>query len=257
MTLPTGKQARKQAARLAANLAAKMAVKAAEESTEDAPEEAGEPTEQDAVALQFQAIVNTFELRKLIADTRRTELRLSRERAIARQSRVYTFYGLVTPATIKKCMATLSVWSRQHPKAPLTIILNTLGGCVDDGLALYDYILHLRKCGHHVTTIAMGCAASMGAVLLQAGNVRIVAPNAFVMIHEMSAGTAGKVSEMTEDIAFYKRLQDKLVKILASRSTFTCRQLKNRWAKKDWWLDAREAVKLGFADDILKVEHLG
>jgi ATP-dependent Clp endopeptidase proteolytic subunit ClpP len=202
------------------------------------------------------ALYDEFELRKLIAETEQEELKAARMKAAACKSRIYTFYGDVDPDTISECMAELGVWSREFPGQPLTVIFNSPGGYVDDGLALYDYLLHLRSLGHHLTTVTLGRAASMGAVLLQAGDKRVIGPNAFVMIHEVSAGLEGKLSSMSEDLRYYKRLQDKLVDILASRSKFTAASIKRRWHKKDWWLDADEAITHGFADEILSPEHM-
>jgi ATP-dependent Clp endopeptidase proteolytic subunit ClpP len=197
-----------------------------------------------------------LQLRKLIAETENEELNLARRKAQASAHRIYTFYGGVNPQTISACMADLGVWSREAPGAPLTVIFNSPGGLVDDGLALFDYLLHLRSIGHHVTTIALGRAASMGGILLQAGDVRVMGPNAFLLIHEVSAGTTGKLSKMTEDIEFWKRQEGKLLTILAERAKMTVTQIKRRWHKTDWWLDADQAIELGFADVILKPEHL-
>ncbi len=197
-----------------------------------------------------------LELRKLIAETETEELTLARRKALASAHRVYTFYGQVNALSISSCMAELGIWSRESPGSPLVLIFNSPGGFVDDGIALYDYLLHLRSLGHRLTTITLGRAASMGGILLQAGDVRVMGPNAFLLIHEVNAGTSGKLSEMTENISFWKRQEDKLVDILAQRSTMSARQIKRRWHKTDWWLDAQEAIALGFADSILSPQHL-
>lgn len=197
-----------------------------------------------------------LQLRKLIAETETEELNLARKKAQACAHRVYTFYGGVNASTISAAMADLGVWSREMPGEPLTVIFNSPGGFVDDGLALYDYLLHLRSIGHHITTIALGRAASMGGILLQAGDLRVIGPNAFLLIHEVAAGTTGKLSKMAEDIDFWKRQEGKLLQILAERSKMTVTQIKRRWHKTDWWLDADQAIELGFADTILQPEHL-
>lgn len=196
-----------------------------------------------------------LELRKLRAETEIEEMNASRKKALASSHRIYTFHGGVTPKTISECMAELGIWSRESPGAPLTVIFNSPGGYVDDGIALYDYMLLLRALGHHITTVALGRAASMGGILLQAGDVRVMGPNSFLLIHEVSAGTEGKLSQMAEDIHFWKRQEDKLLKILAERSTLSVAQIRRRWHKHDWWLDADESIELGFADEKLSPEH--
>jgi ATP-dependent Clp endopeptidase proteolytic subunit ClpP len=165
--------------------------------------------------------------------------------------RTYTFYSRVEEDSVRACMATLASWSSKAPGAPLTVVFNSPGGAVHDGLALFDFLRHLRANGHHLTTLALGRAASMGAVLLQAGDRRVVGANAFVMLHEVSNGSSGKVSELEESIELSKRLQKRLLQILAERSTLTVQQIQRKWTRRDWWLDADDAVALGFADEAL------
>jgi ATP-dependent Clp endopeptidase proteolytic subunit ClpP len=197
------------------------------------------------------------EVRKLQVDTERAvaELDAYRRReadtAAEEGRRTYTFYARVEEESVRACMATLTSWSSKAPGAPLTIIFNSPGGAVHDGLALFDFLRHLRFTGHHLTTIALGRAASMGAVLLQAGDRRVIGSNAFVMLHEVSNGASGKVSEIDDSVELSKRLQKRLLTILADRSTLTVQQIQRKWTRRDWWLDADEAVGLGFADEML------
>ena len=198
------------------------------------------------------------ELRKLQLETERTRLEVSalrrRERdalADATEAHVYTFYAPVEADSVSACMAELGQWSRRDPGSPITVIFNSPGGSVLDGLALFDYLRRLRSTGHHVTTIALGRAASMGAVLLQAGDRRVVGANAFLLIHEVSNSSAGKMSELEDGVEFTRRLQKRLQTILAERSNLTEAQISRRWVRKEWWLDAEEALTLGFADAVL------
>jgi ATP-dependent Clp protease protease subunit len=198
------------------------------------------------------------ELRKLQLETERTVLELEamrrneRDRAAdPRAAHVYTFYASVDAESVQACMAELGTWSRRDPGAEITVIFNSPGGSVLDGLALFDYLRQLRSIGHPVTTMALGRAASMGAVLLQAGSRRVMGRNAFLLIHEVSHLSVGKVSEMEDSVGFTKRLQQRLLAILAERSTLGEREINRRWVRRDWWLDAEEAVALGLADELL------
>jgi ATP-dependent Clp endopeptidase proteolytic subunit ClpP len=198
------------------------------------------------------------ELRKLELETERARLELDairraeRDRAAdARAAHIYTFYSSVDADTVQQCMSELGTWSRRDPGSELTVIFNSPGGSVLDGLALFDYLRQLRSLGHPVTTMALGRAASMGAVLLQAGSNRVMGRNAFLLIHEVSHQSVGKVSEMEDGVGFTKRLQQRLLAILAERSTLTEREINRRWSRKDWWLDAEEAVAVGLADELL------
>lgn len=195
--------------------------------------------------------------RQLAAQTKKAELDLAnaqreRSKALAEdaEARVFTFYGPVTVDTCKAAIADLSKISRRFPKQPLTVVLNSPGGSVLDGLALYDHIEDLRRNGHRVTVKVRGMAASMGGILLQAGDKRVVGPEAMVLIHAVSAGTVGEVNHMQDRVDFSKRLWEKLSKVLARRSKMTAEQIREKSFKFDWWLSAEEAVELGFADEI-------
>lgn len=170
--------------------------------------------------------------------------------ASASESGVYHFMNAVGAESSKMCILTLDMWSRRRPGTDFKIVFNSPGGSVFHGLALYDFIDELKDRGHTITTVARGMAASMGGILLQAGDTRIIGANAHMLIHEVSAMEAGKVSEMEEQLEFTKRLQKRCLNILASRSTMNPAQISRRWKKHDWWLDANEVVELGFADEI-------
>ena len=198
-----------------------------------------------------------LELRRSELEVERTELEvagLRRREADAdaepAAAHVYTFYSEVTAESVEACMRELGRWSRRSPGTPITVIFNSPGGSVLDGFALYDYLRLLRGAGHHVTTLALGRAASMGAVLLQAGDHRAIGANAFMLVHEVSAGSTGKVSELEDSVEFTRRLQARMLAILAERSSLTPRQIQTRWARKEWWLDAGEVLAAGLADEI-------
>jgi ATP-dependent Clp endopeptidase proteolytic subunit ClpP len=165
-------------------------------------------------------------------------------------ARIFPFYGQVNKGAVAGCMDTLTQWHREDPDQPITVVFNSPGGSVFEGLALYDQIQILRNEGASVNTHSLGMAASMGGVLLQAGETRTIGRHGYVLIHEVSSGAIGNTSELEDELKFTKRLQDRLLTILASRSTLTKRQIATRWKRKDWWLDAEEALNLGFVDAI-------
>lgn len=113
-----------------------------------------------------------------------------------------------------------------------------------------SFILKLRADGHHVTVI-VGQAASMGGILLQAGDKRIIGVSSRVLIHEVSLSTTGNVQKMDDDVEAPKANWDKLAHILAFRSHLTVAEVKRKAYRFDWWLTAKEAVADGFADEIL------
>lgn len=151
---------------------------------------------------------------------------------------------------MQECIEDLGTWRRQDPKQPIKIIFNSPGGSVFEGLALYDYIQETRESGTRVDTMALGMAASMGGVLLQAGETRTMSRHSYLLIHEVSAGAMGNVSELEDELKFTKRLQDRLLSILSERASMTKQQIARKWKKTDWWLDAQEALALGFCDEV-------
>jgi len=165
--------------------------------------------------------------------------------------RIYDFNTDVRQASVTECIETLSEWRHRSPD-PMTIRFTSPGGQVMPGLALFDYILALRDEGIVVNTVALGEAASMAGILLQAGTKRFVGPNTYLLIHEVTSSAIGKTSEVEDEIAFVKRIQARLVGILAERSTMKPAAITRRWRRKDWWLDADEVVRLGFADVIYR-----
>lgn len=147
-------------------------------------------------------------------------------------------------------MHDMTIWSTNHPSKPITLLLNTPGGVVISGFAFYDFLEELKRRGHHLTTKACGMAASMGSILLQAGDERVITPRSWVLVHEVQGLVAGSFSQMEDDMRFNERLQNQALEILSSRSTLSKVQIKKRWKNKDWWLDAPDTVKAGFADRI-------
>lgn len=153
-------------------------------------------------------------------------------------------------------IATLDRWERypvdenEPPRPPIQINLNSPGGSVMDGLALYDTILRLRRKGFTVNTRATGLVASMATILLQAGEERVADANVSILVHEIAGATGGKISGIRDEARAMERLNQRLLGILAERSTLTAEEIKERADYREWWLDAEEALELGFVDRI-------
>ncbi len=172
--------------------------------------------------------------------------------AAARDERhhVYQFDSSVTAASVKPCISKLSEWARLEPNCDITIVFNSPGGSVIDGFALWDFLATLKKNGHHLTTVCRGMAASMGGILLQAGDKRVIGSESVLLVHEISFGAGGKIGEVEDEVAFAKMLTQRVLKIFANRTKMTARQIDAKWKRKDWWMDSDEALKLGFVDEI-------
>lgn len=141
-------------------------------------------------------------------------------------------------------------WNRREPGQPMSISINSPGGSVTDGFALYDTIARAQRAGAEVTVRGSGMVASMAAIMLQVGDVRILDANATFMIHEISSGARGSLSEIQDAQAYLTMMQGRALTILAAKSKLTKPQIARRWKRKDDYMSAEEAVKLGFADRV-------
>lgn len=173
----------------------------------------------------------------------------------------YRFGGEISDSSVKTCIDKLTFWHRTAPAIPIEIVFNSPGGSVFPGMDLFDYLCDLRRDGHHVTTVARGYAASMGGILLQAGSVREMGSEAYILIHEVSTWAAGKVGEIEDEYLFLKKISDRVVNIFAERARLageagtashpiSATQVRKNWNRTDWWLDSKEALKLGIVDKL-------
>lgn len=164
--------------------------------------------------------------------------------------RIYHFFGIVNGGSVVECVETTGQWSRRDPGADITIVMNSPGGDAIVGLALYDHLQSLRRKGHKITIITRGIAASMGGILLQAADERVMDRNAFMLIHEGDLELSGAKAKVDDSLKFLNKVQTKLLDILCERSTLDREQISTRWDRTDWWMDAEEALAGGFIDRI-------
>jgi ATP-dependent Clp protease protease subunit len=142
--------------------------------------------------------------------------------------------------------------SSQDPEAPITMYLNTPGGSVYDGLAIYDTMQYIPN---EVQTVCTGLAASMGAVLLCAGEKgkRFALPHSRIMIHQPLGGAHGQASDIEITAKEILKLKGELYQIIADHSGKTLKQIEKD-ADRDHWLTAKEAVDYGMIDDIFNIK---
>ncbi len=138
----------------------------------------------------------------------------------------------------------------QDPKKDIHIYINSPGGSVTAGLAMYDTMQFLTC---DVNTYCIGICASMGAVLLTAGTKgkRFCLPNSHVMIHQVSGGAQGTASDVERTVKFMYGLKGRLNKILAHHTGKTEKQVEKD-ADRDNYMTAEEAVKYGLVDKVLE-----
>ena len=137
----------------------------------------------------------------------------------------------------------------QDAEKDISLYINSPGGEVYSGLAILD-TMNFIKCD--VSTICVGLAASMGAFLLSSGakGKRIALPNAEIMIHQPSAGTQGKVTDMEIDVEHFLKIKQRLNKIMAENTGKTPEQIKTD-SERDNWMIAEEAKEYGLVDKVI------
>ena len=150
-------------------------------------------------------------------------------------------------------IAQLLYLSSQDPESPITMYLNTPGGSVYDGLAIYDTMQYISN---EVQTVCTGLAASMGSVLLCAGEKgkRFALPHSRIMIHQPLGGAHGQASDIEITAKEILKLKGELYQIIADHSGKSLKQIEKD-ADRDHWLTAKEAVEYGMIDNIFNIKN--
>jgi ATP-dependent Clp protease protease subunit len=135
-----------------------------------------------------------------------------------------------------------------NPGQDIRMYINSPGGVVTAGLAIYDTMQHLRS---DVATYCLGQAASMGSFLLAAGakGKRVSLPNSRVMIHQPSGGSQGQATDISIQAKEILRIKQRLVEIYAKHTGQSEDKL-NADLERDFYLDADEAVAYGLVDTV-------
>jgi len=156
----------------------------------------------------------------------------------------------VNSHTANLIVAQLLFLQNEDPKKDIQIYINSPGGSVYDGMAIYDTIKHIKN---DVSTVGIGLQASMGAFLLSSGTKgkRFLLPHAKVMIHQPSSGTRGKVSDMEIDLKESLKVRELLNEILAKNTGQKLSKVEKD-VDRDYWMTAEEAVNYGLADKVIK-----
>ncbi len=157
----------------------------------------------------------------------------------------------VNDTTASLVVAQLLYLEGQDPDKDINLYINSPGGSVSSGLAIYDTMQYV-KCD--VSTTCIGMAASMGAFLLAAGakGKRFALPNSEIMIHQPSAGVQGQVTDMAIHLKHFEAIKGRLNKILAE-NTGKPIEVVARDCERDNFMSAEEALEYGLIDKV--IEH--
>ena len=155
----------------------------------------------------------------------------------------------VKSTTASLIVAQLLYLEGQDPEKDISLYINSPGGSVTDGMAIYDTMQYI-KCD--VSTICIGMAASMGAFLLSAGTKgkRMALPNAEIMIHQPSAGTQGQITDMAIHLRRLEVIKKRMNRILADNTGKDVETV-TRDCERDNFMTAEEAVAYGLIDKVI------
>ena len=138
----------------------------------------------------------------------------------------------------------------EDPKREINLYINSPGGSVTAGLAIYD-TMQFVTCD--VATYCVGIAASIGAVLLTAGTKgkRYALPNSDVMFHQVSGGAQGPASDVERTVEYMFRLKKRLIGIIAHHTGKSEEQIQAD-SDRDYWITAQQAKEYGLVDEVVK-----
>ncbi|MBO4341491.1 MAG: ATP-dependent Clp endopeptidase proteolytic subunit ClpP [Clostridia bacterium] len=163
--------------------------------------------------------------------------------------RIIVLSDEVNDATASVVVAQLLYLESQDPDKDISLYINSPGGSVTAGMAIYDTMQYV-KCD--VSTICMGMAASMGAFLLSSGakGKRYALPNSEIMIHQPLGGMQGQASDMQIAAAHIQRTKDKLNRIFAENTGKKIEEIAKD-TDRDNWLTAEQAMDYGLVDKVI------
>jgi ATP-dependent Clp protease protease subunit len=166
------------------------------------------------------------------------------------EQRKIFLWGQVDDDSAKHVIDRLLYLDAIEPGKEITLIINSPGGYVTSGMAVYDVIKSLSS---PVSTVCMGFAASMGSLLLSVGakGRRFIYPYAKVMIHQPSGGAQGQSSDIQIQAAEILKTKKLSAEILAQNCGQTFEKVMSDF-DRDYWMDAQESLAYGIVDGIIK-----
>ena len=165
------------------------------------------------------------------------------------KDRIIFLSGEVEDMSANLIVAQLLFLEADDPDKDINLYINSPGGSVTAGMAIYDTMQHI-KCD--VSTICVGMAASMGAFLLTAGakGKRKALPNSEIMIHQPSGGARGQATDIVIHAEHLIKTKEKLNKILSERTGQDLEKIKKD-VERDFFMDSDQALKYGIIDEII------
>lgn len=168
------------------------------------------------------------------------------------KDRIIFLGGPINDQVANSVIAQLLFLEHDDSKKDIILYVNTPGGVVTAGMAIYDTIQHIKP---DVSTICVGIAASMGAVLLAAGKKgkRFALPNSEVMLHQVMGGIEGQAADIEINAKHILKIKEKINQILAKHTGKPLSTIEKD-TDRDFYLSANEAKEYGLIDEIIKIK---
>ncbi|MCI6268596.1 MAG: ATP-dependent Clp protease proteolytic subunit [Clostridiales bacterium] len=164
------------------------------------------------------------------------------------KDRVVFLRGEVNEQLANSIVAQLLFLEMEDPDAEISMYINSPGGSVTDGMAIFDTMRYIKP---KVRTVCLGMAASMGAFLLMAGEpgMRLALPNSEVMIYQPSGGASGQATDVQLHAEWLLRTKNKMNGLMAEMTGQPLEKIQ-RDVERDYFMTAEEALKYGIIDEI-------
>ena len=164
------------------------------------------------------------------------------------KDRVVFLRGEVNEQMANSIVAQLLFLEMEDPDAEISMYINSPGGSVTDGMAIYDTMRYIKP---KIRTVCLGMAASMGAFLLMAGEpgMRLALPNSEVMIHQPLGGASGQATDVQIRAEWLLKTKEKMIRMKAEM-TGQPEEVIRRDVERDHFMSAKEALEYGIIDEI-------
>jgi len=168
------------------------------------------------------------------------------------KDRIILLAGPITDALANSIIAQLLFLASKDPKKDIKLYINTPGGSVTAGLAIYDTMQYVKS---PISTVCIGLAGSMGATLLAAGKKgkRFALPNSEILLHQVAGGVKGQAAEIEITAKQIVKIKNKLNKILAKHTSQPLSKIEKD-TDRDFYLSAEEAKEYGLIDEVIKTK---
>ena len=169
------------------------------------------------------------------------------------KERIVFLAGPINDVVANSVIAQMLFLASQDPKKDIQLYINSPGGSVTAGMAIYDTMQYVKP---DISTVCVGMAASMGATLLAAGakGKRFALPNSEILLHQVMGGVTGEAVEVEITAKQIVKIKNKLNQILAKHTEQSLEKVEKD-TDRDFYLGAQEAKEYGLIDEVLKAKE--